>query len=95
MPTNETGVYDETTPLGEPIEIRTVDAMGNRYVLVAWLDADTYTIGYDYVSASGSTPYALSNMQAKLTFPRKAVPGWQREVFNFVASGLGTIEEVR
>jgi hypothetical protein len=92
--TNQTVIYDENTPLGEPIEVRTEDRMGNRYTMIAWI-TEHGTIGWNYTNASGSTPHALSNVGSHLPFPRKAVPGWQRDVFNFVANGYGKITEVR
>ena len=92
--TNQTVVYDENTPVDEPIEIRTEDRQGNRYTLIAWITKHGI-VDWNYTSTSGSTPYALSNAGSKLPFPRKAVPGWQRDVFNFVANGYGKITEVR
>lgn len=87
-------MYTATTPTDTPVEIRISYRSGKVEVLSAWR-TDAGTVGYSLTPASGSTPLALSNLQAKGTYPRKAVPGWQAEVVAYAKTGLGTVSEVR
>lgn len=88
--------YNTETPVSEPIEIRISYRNSNRQeVLSAWYKPETGVIGYSLTSATSDTPLSLSNLQAKRTYPRKAVPGWQSEVAAYAASGLGGVSEIR
>lgn len=87
--------WEPAASIDEPIEIRATDAFGNPHVLSAWLDTATGTIGYTFGPASGGIDESLSNIQAKIPYPRKAVPGWQTELLAFAASGTYTVTEVR
>lgn len=69
--------------------------MTNRlYVLVAWANPQG-VVGVSLRVNNTGTPEALSNLQSKAVFPGKVVPGWQQQVIDFAAAGLGTVTEVR
>lgn len=97
MTTNPTRKYTKSTPINEAVEVRLTLRNSNRaLVLSAWLHEATGTVGYTLSQASGGGyNESLSNLQARATFPRKAVAGWQAEVVAFAASGIFDITEVR
>lgn len=53
------------------------------------------TVGHHLSRRGSGQTYALSNLQSDAPFPGKAVPGWQHDVVEFAADGLGTIVEVK
>jgi hypothetical protein len=89
--------YDASTALDETVEVRITVGTGTlekMFVLTAW-KAQNGTVGYSLSLGSGGVSEALSNLQSRQVFPRKAVPGWQREVIEFAKAGLGTVKEIR
>ena len=79
--------------IDEPIEIRFEDHRGEEnYVLIAHARD-----GLVITSLQGLTgqPQSMSNLQAKGTYPRKAVRGWQDELVAYVRTGLYSVSEIR
>jgi hypothetical protein len=88
----------------EPIEIRldreharngnTIRPGATPYVLVAYR-TERGTIGHDLSIGGAGQSEAMSNIQSKAVFPRKAVKGWQAEVVAFAEASLYKVVEVR
>lgn len=88
--------YDETTPVMAPIEIRLHGNM-NDYVLTAWV-TDHGTVAHSLTLAHGGPPNAIKNImdtRTGVTYPRKAVPGWQAEMVAYAKAGVYEITEIR
>lgn len=92
--------YTPTTPVGEPVEIRldrtpraAVAHERQPYVLTA-ANHDGL-ISYNLSLAGDGFPHAMSNLQCKGTWPRKAIAGWQAEVVETAGTGIYRIAEIR
>lgn len=86
--------YTARTKLNEPVEIRLADRNGTvRYVITGAVHANGL-LSLVMTSPDG-TVNALSNLQSKAMFPRKAVPGWQAELVDYATAGLYQVNEVR
>lgn len=84
-----------SAPRREPIELRLADRNDElQYVLWASVN-DAGIICYSMTRPTGSTPNALSNLQHRSPFPRKAVKGWQHEALLAASSGLYRVSELR
>lgn len=84
-------MYNESTPTDEPIEIRFAS---RGLVLSAWR-TPAGTIAYSLQRRGIGMPESLINLQARGTFPSKAVVGWQAEAVRAAGSGVYAIAEVR
>jgi len=87
--------YTTTTPMDEPIEIRLHDTLDNKMSYLGTL-CDNGALRHSLTGHNGvgwSMSYAgLEEGQ----LPRKAVPGWQKEVLDlFRSANRTTITEVR
>jgi len=91
--------YDAKTPVKEPIEIRLAQRLvgggvGRTYQLTGSVTLSGL-ISYSLYGPARGLPESLSNLQSKVPFPGKAVPGWQAEAIDAAAAGLYDITEVR
>jgi hypothetical protein len=88
----------------DPLEPMEIDLLGRNpqsetmpvlaHVMFCWVN-DRGGVSQSITTPTGTTGYALENLQLKEKFPRKAVDGWQVEVLRAVASGLYMIGGVR
>lgn len=84
----------------DPIEIRldrsgqTADGPRRPFVLLATVRNGV--IAYELTVGGDGAPQALANLQARRTWPRKAIFGWQAEVLDVaLTSPVCSLGEVR
>jgi len=90
--------YTRDSPVSEAVEIRLFNERlmvpGECWVLIAEVSV-AGTIRACLTRNGAGTLNGLSTIQSKLTFPNKAVPGWQKEMVEAAGSGIYRIIEVR
>lgn len=82
----------DSMPLVEPIEMQIKGREGElKYRLVGTVKQGM--VMCSLTSAQGFTPLSLSNLQSTGLCPRKAIRGWQLDLYRYVNAGLYRVGE--
>ena len=87
--------YQLNAKINEPIEIRLIDSLNNRYSYLGTYCEDG-TINHKLMGVTGMGQGLGTLGASPVTYPRKAVIGWQAEVLMIInESGRCKITEIR